>query len=97
MKTNICPCAHCWSGTNGKEAHEIAREMRERKGLPENAPLNRWVWLQGGDLCECAICRRMGEENNIHIDNVNDKMKKPSFEHNGRWIPQYWCVGSLWG
>ena len=97
MLGNKCKCATCCGRTYGKEAREIARKRCEQKGLPKIAPLKRWAWLQDGYLCECFVCRQMGEENNIHFGNVNDKMTKPSFYHKGDLISQYWCVGPPWG
>lgn len=98
MPNNICPCPHCWSGSNGPEAVKIAKDMRTYWGLPKKPPSKRWGWPQNSNLfCECANCRRMGKENDIHVGNVNEKMKRRPFEHYGMWIPRYWCVGSLWG
>lgn len=83
MTPRECLCAHCCGRTYGEKAHEIARERRERKGLPKNPPPKRWGWPRNYEMCECPICRQMGKENDIHMDNVNQQMKRPSFEHKG--------------
>lgn len=97
MKSRECPCAHCCGRTYGEEAHKIARERRELAGFPDNPPSKIWVWPQGDELCQCRNCRLMGKENDIHMDNVNQQMKMPPFEHKGEWIPRFWCVGIPWG
>ena len=96
--TCTCPCSRCWSGSNGPEAVKIANKRLKHWGIPKKPPSKRWGWPQNSNLfCECANCRRMGEENDIHIGNVNEKMKRSPFYHHGVLIPRYWCVGPLWG
>ena len=87
-----CKCARCQCKNPDITQIEFAKQAAIFNGAPPVEPKTRWCWPQRREVCECINCRRMGIENNVNTDNVNEVMPITPFLNNGRLIKQYYHI-----